>query len=102
MTPQILKYILDITTLLIGVSIAIRVFQSPIPGKLGKAFRLILLGIFILAANHLADTAFIADLMKMDGHTTDYLQAPIIHRIINLIGFLVMASGFSLTNTPND
>ena len=89
-----LKYVLDGVTLLLGVYIAIQIVRSAIAGTIGTAFKLILAGIFILAINHLLDTAYLADMLKATGHTTDFLQASIVHRTINLVGFVVMTAGF--------
>ena len=94
MTPLVLKYLLDIATLLLGVYIATQVIRSSIAGTIGTAFKLILGGIFILAINHLLDTAYLMETLKAAGHTADFMQAPIVHRSINLVGFIVMAIGF--------
>ncbi len=94
MTPQILKYSIDILTLLLGFYIVVKLSHSGIGGTVGTAFKLILVGILVLAFNHLLDTAYLAEAMKALGHTSNYLQAPIIHRTINLIGFVIMTIGF--------
>lgn len=101
MSPQVLKYALDIVTLLLGVYIVVRLSRSGIGGTVGIAFKLILLGILVLGVNHLLDTAYFAAALKAAGHTTDYLQAPIVHRAINFIGFVLMTFGFQkLVSTP--
>ena len=94
MSPQVLKYIIDGATLLLGIYVMVQMMRSALGGAVGFAFRLILIGIFILAINHLADTVYFAGALKAAGHTTDYLQAPIVHRLINFIGFIFMAFGF--------
>lgn len=48
-------------------------------------------GIFVLAINHLFDMAYLAHTLKAAG---DFSIAPVIHRIINFIGFMLTAIGF--------
>ncbi len=101
LTPLEVKYILDIVTLLLGIYVAVQLARSSIGGTVGIAFRLILAGILILGVNHLLDTAYFADALKSAGHISDLLQAAIVHRLINFIGFLLMTFGFmKLTKTP--
>lgn len=101
MSPLIVKYILDSAVLVLGLWVMVRMVRSSLGGTVGSALWFILIGIFILAANHLADTAFFADALKAAGHTTDYLQSPIVHRAINLTAFVLMALGFGkLTSAP--
>lgn len=61
---------------------------------MGKAFIWVLAGFFVLAVNHFLDTVFLADYLKSAGHTADFWQGPIVHRVINLIGFILMTVGF--------
>ncbi len=101
MDPQTVKYALDIVTLLLGVYIVMQLARSAIGGTVGTAFKFILAGIIVLGVNHLLDTAYFASALKVAGHTTDLLQAPIVHRAINLVGFVLMTVGFQkLINTP--
>ncbi len=101
MDPQTVKYILDIITLLLGLYIVVKLTRSGIGGTVGIAFKFILGGIIVLGINHLLDTAYFAAALKAAGHTTDILQAPIVHRGINLVGFVLMTVGFQkLINTP--
>lgn len=101
MSPQTVKYVLDIVTLLLGVWIVVQLSRSAIGGVVGSAFKIILAGVLALAINHFLDTAYFAEALKKAGHTTDLLQAPIVHRGINLVGFLLMAAGFQkLTGAP--
>ncbi len=101
MSPEYIKYALDIATLLLGVYIIVKLSHSGIGGTVGIAFKLILLGIIVLAINHLLDTAYFAAALKAAGHTSDYLQAPIVHRTINFVGFVLMTFGFQkLVSTP--
>ena len=72
MTPQILKYILDIVTLLLGLYVVVQIMRSSVAGTMGTAFKLVLLGILILAINHFLDTAYLAESLKASGHTADY------------------------------
>lgn len=99
MTPLALKYSLDIITLLLGVYVIYIMRKSTLGGAIGTALQMVIAGIFILTINHFLDTAYLADGLKRLGHVNDYFQAPIVHRVINLVGFLFMAAGFSaLTN----
>ena len=100
-TPQFVKYALDIMTLLLGFYTVFEVRRSAIGGAVGLAFRLVLAGIVILSVNHFLDTAYLANALKVANHTADYFQAPIVHRAINLIGFILMFLGFiKLTKVP--
>ena len=99
--PYLVKKSLDVITLLLGAYIVVQLVRSAIGGTVGTAFKFILGGIIILALNHLLDTIYFADALKAAGHTTDVFQAPIVHRAINLVGFIFMAFGFQkLINTP--
>ncbi len=95
MTPFQLKYGLDVMTLLIGIYVMLEVSRAALGGTVGTAFKLVLIGIFVLTINHFLDTVYLADTLKMMGHTQDFFQAPIVHRAINFVGFLFMAWGFS-------
>ena len=95
MTPEMLKLTLDLATLLAGVYAMLLARKSAIGGMFAKAMTLILLGIFILTVNHALDTLYLASALKNAGHTKDYLQGPIVHRMINFIGFLLMVMGFA-------
>lgn len=99
--PQAVKYALDLITLLLGVYIIVQLMRSAIGGTVGTAFRYILVGILVLAVNHLLDTAYFSTALKAAGHATDLFQAAIVHRAINLVGFVLMTVGFQkLTNAP--
>lgn len=101
MTPLHVKYAVDVITLLLGLYIVIKLSRSGIGGTVGTAFKLILGGILVLALNHLLDTVYFADTLKAAGHVSDYLQAPLVHRGINFVGFVLMAIGFQqLIKTP--
>lgn len=101
MDPNLVKQAIDVVTVILGLFIGVQLTRSAIGGTVGTAFKLILLGIFVLAINHLLDTLYFAQALKAAGHTTDLLQAPIVHRAINLVGFLIMTIGFTkLAGTP--
>jgi hypothetical protein len=95
MTPLQFKYFLDLLTLFIGGYVVIQVSRAAIGGALGIAFRFILIGIAILAFNHFLDTVFLGTFLHDAGHMTDFLQASIVHRLINLVGFLFIAFGYT-------
>lgn len=95
MNPEQFKLLVDVIVILIGVWSMISLRRAAVGGKFGAAMNLILAGIFVLTLNHFSDTIFVASFLKMTGHTNDYLQPAIVHRIINLAGFILMALGFA-------
>lgn len=94
MSPDNFKLTLDILTLVVGAVAMVLARRAAIGGAFGMGMNLILAGIFVLTVNHLLDTVFLANALKMAGHTKDNLQGPIVHRMINLLGFLLMLAGF--------
>lgn len=94
MSDQTLKYTLDVVTLLLGIWIMVKLFRSSVGGALGTSFRLIWVGIFVLAINHLVDTAYLSDALEVTGSTNALFTAPFVHRVINFVGFVVMGIGF--------
>ena len=93
-TPQILKYVLDIIVLLFGVIILLEIRKAAFGGVVGAGMKLILIGMAVLAVNHFLDTAFLAATLTGMGHTKDFYQPAIIHRVINLSGFLLILLGY--------
>lgn len=95
MTPDQFKLAIDLVTIIVGVMAIVFARKSAVGGTFGTGMNLILAGIFVLTINHLLDTVFLASFLKMQGHATDALQGPIVHRIINLFGFTLVAFGFA-------
>lgn len=98
MTPDQFKLLVDIITIVIGVLAIFFARKSAVGGTFGTGMNLILAGIFVLTVNHLLDTVFLANFLKSAGHTADLLQSSIVHRLINLTGFLLVAFGFATFN----
>lgn len=95
MTPNQLKFGVDVLVLLLGLYSMYKLRQAAVGGVFGKAFSLILLGLFVLAINHFLDTVYLAGALKAAGNTTNFLQSTAVHRYINLIGFILMTLGFA-------
>jgi len=96
-TPRATEYMLDIMTLLLAIWIGIQLVRSNIRGQVGAALNIILAGILVLTVNHLMDTLIFSSLFSKPG----FLMDAIVHRSINLVGFILMAIGFwRLSATP--
>jgi hypothetical protein len=95
LTPDQLKLSVDVITIVVGIFAIYFAKKSAVGGTFGTGMNLILAGVFVLMINHLLDTVFLANFLKMQGHTTDAFQGPIVHRFINLFGFVLMAFGFA-------
>jgi len=84
---------LDVLTLLIAIYVLWQASKAALGGAVGTAFQFILAGVFVLTINHLLDTILFSTLLKTEN--INFLQEPVVHRAINLIGFILMAVGFS-------
>ena len=94
-SPFNVQVFLDVLNLVIAAYIIYQVMRAALGGLVGKAFQLIAIGIAVLGVNHIADSLFLAPMLREMGHVHDYLQPPIVHRFINFIGFAFLAWGFT-------
>ena len=94
MSPDQFKFSIDVIVLLVGFISIIFGFKSAVGGTFGTAMKYILIGMSILTLNHFLDTVYLADGLKAAGHTKDFLQPVIVHRLINLVGFLFIGFGY--------
>jgi hypothetical protein len=85
--PHSLTYILDI--LLVISAILALYFRPKIGGQLAIGLRLIMVGVFVLGLTHLTDT-LLKDLVSSIDATT----RPLLHRGLNVIGFIFIFLGF--------
>jgi high-affinity nickel permease len=85
--PHSLTYVLDI--LLVISAILALYFRPKIGGQLAVGLRLIMVGVFILGLTHLTDT-LLKDLVTSIDATT----RPLLHRGLNVIGFVFIFVGF--------
>ncbi len=85
--PHTFTYFLDIV-LLVSAFLALY-FRPKIGGQLAVGLRLIMVGVFFLGLTHLADT-----LLKDFVTAIDAATRPLLHRGLNVIGFLVIFIGF--------
>ncbi len=80
-------YVLDI---LLVVSAALALYYRPkIGGQLAVGLRLIMVGVVILGFTHLTDT-----LLKDFVEAIDAATRPLLHRGLNVVGFLFIFIGF--------
>jgi len=85
--PHIITYALDV---LLVVSAVLALYYRPrIGGQLAVGLRLIMIGVFILGLTHLTDT-----LLKDFVAVIDATSRPLLHRGLNVIGFLFIFIGF--------
>ena len=82
-----LTYFLDI--LLVISAVLALYFRPRIGGDLAVGLRWIMVGVFILGLTHLSDT-----LLKDFVAAIDATARPLLHRSLNLIGFIVIFLGF--------
>src|SRR5688572_5810624 len=87
MNPNGLTYFLDIL-LVISAFLALY-FRPKIGGQLAVGLRIIMVGVFLLGLTHLTDT-LLKDFVEMIDATT----RPLLHRGLNVIGFLFIFIGF--------
>lgn len=87
MDSHTLTLLLDII-LVVSAFLALY-FRPRIGGTLAVGLRLIMVGVFILGLTHLADT-LMKDYMTMIDATT----RPLLHRGLNVVGFLFIFGGF--------
>jgi hypothetical protein len=87
MNPNGLTYFLDIL-LVISAFLALY-FRPKIGGQLAVGLRIIMVGVFLLGLTHLADT-LLKDFVEMIDATT----RPLLHRGLNVVGFLFIFIGF--------
>jgi len=87
MDAHTLTYVLD-TILLVSAVLALY-FRPRIGGTLAVGLRLIMVGVFILGLTHLADT-----LLKDFIASIDAATRPLLHRELNVVGFLFIFAGF--------
>jgi hypothetical protein len=85
--PHSLTYFLDI--LLVISALLALYFRPRMGGSLAVGLRLIMIGVFILGLTHLTDT-----LLKDFVSAIDATTRPLLHRSLNLIGFVVIFIGF--------
>ena len=85
--PHIITYALDV---LLVVSAVLALYYRPrIGGQLAVGLRLIMIGVFILGLSHLTDT-----LLKDFVAAIDATSRPLLHRGLNVAGFLFIFIGF--------
>jgi len=87
MNAHTLTYVLDII-LVISALLALY-FRPKIGGQLAVGLRLIMVGVFILGLTHLTDT-----LLKDFVAAIDATTRPLLHRGLNVAGFLLIFIGF--------
>ncbi len=87
MDPHSLTYFLDIV-LVVSAVLALY-FRPSIGGQLAVGLRLIMVGVFILGLTHLTDT-----LLKDFVTAIDATTRPLLHRGLNVVGFLIIFIGF--------
>jgi len=87
MDQHALTYVLDIT-LLVSAILAFY-FRPRLGGQLAVGLRIIMLGVVILGLTHLTDT-----LLKDFVETIDAATRPLLHRELNVVGFLLIFIGF--------
>lgn len=85
--PHTLTYVLDII-LVLSAFLALY-FRPKIGGQLAIGLRLIMVGVLILGLTHLTDT-----LLKDFVATIDATTRPLLHRGLNVAGFLLIFVGF--------
>lgn len=85
--PHGLTYFLDIV--LVVAALLALYFRPKIGGRLAVGLRLIMVGVFILGLTHLTDT-----LLKDFVATIDATTRPLLHRGLNVVGFLLIFTGF--------
>ena len=90
---QNLEYLVDIIVVGITIYSAIQVNRAALGGVVGSSLNMILWGSIILAGNHLLNGDYLTNFFNSIG--LSLLQAPIVYKGINLIGFLFMAAGYS-------
>ena len=93
MPTSTLNIILDI--ILIAASVWMVIIVRGLGGVIGKGLNLIMVGAVILGIAHLLATVM-HNVMPMDSPTEGF-----IHRIIVLVGFIVLVVGFRQINTIN-
>ena len=85
--PRVLTYGLDI---ILVISALLALYYRPrIGGQLAIGLRLIMIGVFILGVTHLTDT-----LLKDFVSVIDATARPLLHRGLNVVGFLFIFIGF--------
>ncbi len=94
MTPENFQFGIDLVVILISVGIIILAIKAAVGGLFGRGMTQIAAGILVLAINHALDTLFFQSTLMMAGHTADFLQPSIVHRLINLVGFFLIFLGF--------
>ena len=87
MDAHIVTYILDIV-LVVSAVLALY-FRPRIGGTLAVGLRLIMVGVFFLGITHLTDT-----LLKDFVEAIDATTRPLLHRGLNVVGFLFIFAGF--------
>lgn len=94
MTPANFKLAIDLLVILIGIVAMWFAIKAAVGGLFGRGMTFIIAGIFVLAVNHALDTLYLSKALTAAGHTKDLLQPTIVHRLINLVGFVLMVFGF--------
>ena len=80
-------YVLDF---LLVISAVLALYYRPlIGGQLAVGLRLIMVGVFLLGLTHLTDT-----LLKDFVEAIDATARPLLHRGLNVVGFLFIFIGF--------
>ena len=87
MDAHTLTLVLDLM-LVVGAILA-WYFRPRIGGTLAVGVRLIMIGVLVLGLTHLADTMFKDYVVAIDA-----TARPLIHRVLNVIGFLFIFVGF--------
>jgi len=87
MDAHTLTYVLDI--ILVVSALLALYFRPKIGGQLAVGLRLIMVGVFILGLTHLTDT-----LLKDFVAAIDATTRPLLHRGLNVAGFLLIFIGF--------
>lgn len=86
-----LRLLIDLLTVVLGLSAAYYMWRSSVGGRIGQALLVALIGLIFLTFNHLADTVWYSKVLDKSIIGT-------VHRAINLVGFVLLAFGFYLVN----
>lgn len=92
-----IKILFDIAAVVVGIYCMMLVKRMSIGGSIARTVNFILAGLFILAMNHVIDTIVMYNYVQDGGAMSVFImQASIVHRIINLAGFVLIAGGYML------
>jgi hypothetical protein len=87
-TAHTITLVLDL--LLLASAFLAWYFRPKLGGQLAVGMRLLMVGVLILGITHLADTVFLKDYLS----AIDKALSPLVHRGLNVIGFIFIFIGF--------